>query len=800
MTRPGSTVPSSTVPSSTYRLQIRRQFPLATAADLTDYLVALGAQAIYLSPILQATSGSEHGYDITSHRQVDPERGGEQGRLTLAAAARRQGLQTVVDIVPNHMGVADPAQNLPWWQLLRDGPDSEYAAWFDVDWKAGNGRIKLPVLGDDAAADQLSVTDGELRYFEHRFPIADGSAEPGDSAADVHARQHYELISYRRADHEQNYRRFFAVTDLAGIRVEDKSVFDASHAEILRWVAAGDVQGIRIDHPDGLADPAGYLERLAAAAPDSWILVEKITEPGELLPESWPVAGTTGYDALAEVNNLLYDPAAEVEVSRRYAELTGDRRDWAEHFDQGKRMVADTILHAELLRICRGVRAAAPELAASGADDEQVVAALTELAVAFGVYRSYQPVGAEYLDEAAALARLRRPELAGVIAELLPLLAGRQAGEPGREVSVRFEQATGAIMAKGVEDTAYYRYNRAIGLNEVGGDPGGYGSTPQRFHAAQLRRQQLLPESMTTLSTHDTKRSEDVRARLAVLPELGERWYGTAERLLAAAPVPSRAFGYLLWQSFAGAGWIERDRMHAYAEKATREAAEGTGWRDPDPAFEAVVHQAVDRAYDDPRVHRLLDELITEITPYGWSNSLSQKLVQLAMPGVPDVYQGSELYDYSLVDPDNRRPVDFELRRQLLTDLDAGTGSTNATGPALEPAGAAKLWLTSRVLRERRENARRFSSYTPLAVTGLAAEHAVAFDRGGAVAVATRLPVGLRQRGGWQDSELALGPGHYLDQLTGRRYQGEVRMAELLRHYPVAFLTETSTRGLNPQV
>ncbi|MBV9821265.1 MAG: malto-oligosyltrehalose synthase, partial [Actinobacteria bacterium] len=539
--------PRGSVPSATYRLQIRRQFPLSAAAELADYLVALGAQAFYLSPLLQATVGSDHGYDIADHRRVDPDRGGEEGRQQLAEAARAAGLLTVVDIVPNHMGVADAAQNQAWWQLLREGEGSPYAAWFDVDWRAGDGRIRLPVLGDSAGDDDLTVdlAANELRYYEHRYPLAEGSAAPGDSAAEVHARQHYELVSYRRADTEQNYRRFFAVTDLAGIRVEDPSVFDASHAELLRWVREGDVQGIRIDHPDGLADPAGYLRRLAEAAPGCWITVEKITEPGELLPPEWPVAGTTGYDALAEVNNLLYDPAAEAEVSRRYAELTGDERSWAEHFEQGKRMIAETILHAELLRICRAVRAVAPDLSASDGD---VVAALAELAVAFPVYRSYQPVGAERLTEAAELARSRRPELESAIDELLPLLAAGP-GEPAREVTVRFEQATGAIMAKGVEDTAYYRYNRAIGLNEVGGDPGGFGSTPADFHAAQRRRQELQPESMTSLSTHDTKRSEDVRARLAVLPELGERWYATAEQLLAAAPIPNRAFGYLLWQT-----------------------------------------------------------------------------------------------------------------------------------------------------------------------------------------------------------------------------------------------------------
>jgi (1->4)-alpha-D-glucan 1-alpha-D-glucosylmutase len=290
---------------------------------------------------------------------------------------------------------------------------------------------------------------------------------------------------------------------------------------------------------------------------------------------------------------------------------------------------------------------------------------------------------------------------------------------------------------------------------------------------------------MTTLSTHDTKRSEDVRARLAVLPELGERWYSAAAELLKLAPVPNPAFGYLLWQSFVGAGWIERQRMHDYAEKAMREAAEGTGWRDSNADFEAAVHAAVDRAYDDADLHALLDGLIEEVTPYGWSNSLSQKLVQLCLPGIPDVYQGTELFDYSLVDPDNRRPVDFAARRSLL----AAMGSLNE-GPALDASGAAKLWLTTRVLHRRRAAA--FDRYTPLLAAGTAAEHAVAFDRGGAIAVGTRLPVGLERLGGWQDTVLALPSGSYSDELSGRQHSGEVRLAELLSRYPVALLSADS--------
>jgi len=364
--------------------------------------------------------------------------------------------------------------------------------------------------------------------------------------------------------------------------------------------------------------------------------------------------------------------------------------------------------------------------------------------------------------------------LAGTITEILPLLAGGDI-----EATVRFEQATGAIMAKGVEDTAYYRYNRAIGLNEVGGDPGRFGSTVAQFHAAQQHRQQHWPESMTTLSTHDTKRSEDVRARLAVLPELGDRWYATAAELLDRVPIDDRAFGYLLWQTFAGAGWIGRDRMHSYAEKAMREAAEGTGWRDPNQGFEAGVHAAVDRAYDDPAVHRLLDELISEITPYGWRNSLSQKLLQLTMPGVPDVYQGTELFDFSLVDPDNRRPVDFALRRQLLAETE---------NPPLDSSGAAKLWLVRQALTVRRDRPQLLTGYQPMLADGPAAEHLVAFDRGGLVTLATRLPLTLHKAGGWLTSALSLPAGEYRDLLTGRRHTGRLPVAALLESYPVALL------------
>jgi (1->4)-alpha-D-glucan 1-alpha-D-glucosylmutase len=760
------------VPTSTYRLQVRAGFDLHAVADLSDYLATLGVGALYLSPLLPSAKGSDHGYDVIAFDRVDPARGGLDGWTRTLAAARARGLGLVVDIVPNHTGVAVPADNVAWWDVLKLGRDSAYASWFDIDWSYG--RILLPVLGDDFAPSQLTVDGGELHYCadpqaplaEHRFPIAPGTGDTG-TAAEVHGRQHYELVNYRRADTEQNYRRFFAVTALAGLRVEDPAVFAATHEQIGRWARQDGVDGIRVDHPDGLVDPRGYLEQLRElTGPGTWITVEKILEPGERLPADWPVAGTTGYDALAEVSGLFVDPVAEPAFELAYRELTGDTLSYPEHVAAGKRSAATTILRAEVNRLARLV----PEL-------PEAAAALTELLVAFPVYRSYVPEGAEQLAAAIETARRARPDLA----ETIGRLAGRLA-DPADGLCARVQQTSRALMAKGVEDTAYYRCTRFIALNEVGGDPASFGSDVHRFHEAQLRRQQSAPGSMTTLATHDTKRGEDVRARLAVLSELPAEWAALVRLLMREAPLTDRPFGYLLWQTFAGAGLIERERMHAYAEKAMREAATSTTWLDPDAGFEASVHAVIERAYDDPAVHDPLAGFIARIRPYGWSNSLAQKLVQLTMPGVPDVYQGTAYWEDSLVDPDNRRPVDFDAARAALDRLDA-----DVHAPPIDASGDAKLWVLSRTLRLRRDWPDLFTGYRPVAVSGTAAGHAVAFDRGGAITVATRLPVGLERDGGWQDTVIDLA-GQATDVISGVRHRGEVALAELLADYPVALL------------
>ncbi|MFJ6198919.1 malto-oligosyltrehalose synthase [Micromonospora sp. NPDC092111] len=768
--RPDSTAAPTTRVGSTYRVQVRPGFDLDRTADLADWLTDLGVSHLYSAPLLTAAPGSAHGYDVVDHRAVNPELGGEAGRQRLVRALRAAGLGLVVDIVPNHAGVAQPAVNPAWWDVLRRGRDSAHADWFDIDWD--RGRLLLPVLADSPdAPDDLTVVDGELRYHEHRFPIADGTA--GGSPREVHDRQHYELVSWRRGDAELTYRRFFAVSDLAGLRVEDPAVFTATHAEILRWVAAGEVDGIRVDHPDGLRDPAAYLARLRAAAPHAWLVVEKILAYGEELPD-WPVQGTTGYEALAAVCGLFVDPAAESDFTALDARLTGGHTSWPDLTHATRYEAATRLLAAELNRLA----ALAPDL-----DPAATRAALAELAACFPVYRGYPPQGARHLAAARAEAGRRRPDLTTTLDAVTALLR-----QPEHELAQRFPQLTGAVMAKGVEDTGYYGWTRFVALNEVGGSPAQFGVPPAEFHRFATARQVRWPAGMTTLATHDTKRGEDVRARLAVLAELPARWAGQVADWMSRAPLADPAFAHLLWQTTVGAWPIERERLHGYVEKAAREASRSTSWADPDPAFEHALHALVDRMYDDPELRASITAFAAAITPAGWSNSLGQKLVQLAMPGVPDTYQGTELWDNSLVDPDNRRPVDFAVRRELLARLDGGWR------PEVAADGAAKLLVVSRTLRLRRDHPELFTGYRPVAAHGPAGAHAVAFDRGGAVAVATRLPVRLARDGGWRGTTLSIPGNSVTDLFTGRVYSGsELPIHDLLSTYPVALLAPTDS-------
>lgn len=784
--------PTAAAPTSTYRLQLRPGFTLEDAAGLLDHLDALGVGALYLSPVLTAAPGSEHGYDVVDPTAVAPALGGDAARAALAAKAHEAGLGVVVDIVPNHLSVDRPDANVWWWDVLAHGRASAFARCFDIDFDAG--PLLVPVLADDgdggaAALDDLVVADGCLAYHDRRYPLAPGTHAPGDTPARVHERQHYRLVSWRRGDAELTYRRFFDVDGLAAVRVEDPGVFDATHAEILRWAELGQLDGLRVDHVDGLSDPGGYLRRLAERF-GGWIVVEKILAPGERLPPSWPVAGTTGYDALREVGGVFVDPAGEADFTdlarEKGVEVDVDALD-----AEARHHAAADLLRAEVRRIAALLppgEEGAGDVRAAGRREEAVLALLC----AFDVYRSYLPEGRADWVRAVDAAAGRRPDLARELEAL-----DRQVREdPRGEAARRVQQTSGMVVAMGTENTAFYRGTRFAALNEVGGDPARFAVAPAEFHARAAEREAARPHTMTALSTHDTKRSEDVRARLAALSETAPSFTGAVRRWSARCPLPEPALDLLGWQTLVGAWPIGEERLGAYLLKAAREARLGTSWTAPDTDFEEWVRAWPSRVLGDPALRREVAAAVESVRGAGWSNSLGQKAVQLMGPGVPDVYQGTELWDLSLVDPDNRRPVDHAARAALLARIEDGWL------PPVDATGAAKLHLVRTCLRLRREL--RPAGYLPLTASGASARHALAFARrsqGAAhpdvAVVATRLPLGLAGAGGWGSTVLALpsGPGVWTDRLTGRalapdRVDGLTapRLGALLDRYPVAVL------------
>ncbi|GAA3235357.1 malto-oligosyltrehalose synthase [Actinocorallia longicatena] len=656
----------SEAPSATYRLQLTPSFGFAAAAAIAPYLADLGVSHVYLSPILQAVPGSEHGYDVADHAAVDADRGGEDGYRAMVAEFRAHGLGVVVDIVPNHMAF----QSAMAADVAEHGWESPYAHWFD--WEG----------------DRLVV--------------------PGQGVP--------------------NYRRFFDISGLIGLRQEDERVFEATHALLFRLAAEGLIDGLRIDHVDGLADPGAYLEQLRSRF-DGWIVVEKILTGDEALPEGWP--GTTGYETAVAVDGLFTDPLAEATFTTLYTELTGGPADFAEVAAEGKRHVIERGLAPEVDRLHRMIRELLPQ-----GDPDELRTLLVGSLVEFPAYRSYD-----------------------------------QAQEVGwREFGTRFQQTTSALTARGLEDTAFYRWSRLTSRNEVGGEPARFSVDPEAFHRDCNTR---FGAGMTTLSTHDTKRQEDVRARLAVLTELPGEWEEFVRARCDGISPADRDLDYLMWQTLVGAWPLDAPRLTGYLTKAMREAKAHTDWIDTDEAYEKAVLERARKALADEGVPRFAASL----APYERSNVLSQKLIQLTMPGVPDLYQGCELTGYSLVDPDNRRAVDYDRRRALLAGLDGGAPPRDLD--------TEKLLVTSRALRLRRENPGWSTSFhVPLTAEGPAADHVVAFRRGDAVTVATRLPAGLARTGGWHDTVLPLS-GRWRDVLTGRPH-GPLK--DLLATYPVALL------------
>lgn len=751
------TVPVSPV-VATYRLQMRSDgMTFDDAAALLPYLDDLGVSHLYLSPVLTAVTGSTHGYDVTDPTAISAGLGGPEAFARLSAAARARGMGLVIDIVPNHVGVEQPEQNPWWWDVLTYGRDSRFARYFDIDWDLDpDGRIVLPVLGSDSDVDDLTVDGDVLRLGDRSWPVRPGTG--AGTAAEVYARQAYRLTGWQSGS--CGYRRFFSITSLAAVRQEDLDVFDASHAEIARWFRNGLVDGLRVDHIDGLTDPAGYLVRLRElAGDDAWIVAEKILAADEPLDPSLPIAGTTGYDALREIGGLFVDPDGAATLTELARETRSDAGEL-------KIKVATETLASELARLHRAI------VRAAGADDPALPTAIAQLVSHIGLYRTDYPVLATALPEAINETVGAAPELASPLQ--LVVTAIEQA-----EPAARLQQLCGATTAKAIEDTLFYRDARLVSLNEVGGTPERFGMSTAEFHQRAIARARDWPTTMVTLSTHDTKRGEDVRARITALSQCAEQWVQRVRRWNTVCVPPDEGTGLFLWQNIIGvwpvAGDVDdavRARLHLYAEKAIREAELHTDWEQPDREFEDAVRDWIDALIDGP-IAGEVTTFIAQLDEAARCDAVAQKLLALTVPGVPDIYQGTELFDDSLVDPDNRRPVDFALRQRELDTLN-------------QP----KIRVVAAALRSRRERPATYLSgeYTPVTADGPAADHVIAFQRGTDVLVVVPRWTLKLDESDCAETTLALPAGEWTDRLTGRTWSGTVTADALFAELPGVLL------------
>lgn len=815
------------VPVSTYRLQLTPDFTFAHAEANLDYFAKLGVDHLYLSPILTAAPGSTHFYDVVDHSRIAESLGGEAGLRRLSWAAGERGIGLIADLVPNHMAVPTPAyHNRALWSVLAEGENSAYQHWFDVDWASGD-PVLMPVLGQRIgtvlAAGELTVDSmvvpgfedaGEvpvLRYWDHVFPIRAGTENlPVESLVE---QQHYRLAYWRVANEELNYRRFFDVGSLVAVRVEDPDVFDHTHRVIVDLVRDGTLNGLRIDHPDGLADPAGYLARLAEATDGAWVVVEKILEDEERLPTSWRTAGTTGYDASWRIGAVLRDPAGASGLAGTLHRLTGDAMgSLGTMIDAAKREIVKETLPSEVHRLTTiAHRICTTDVRLRDHTWRALNDSVRTLLVTFDRYRSYvvvgrqpRPMSLDAIAHAAERAReLLDPERHETLDVLVDLLRGSEVGSAGKredalrsEFVTRFQQACGAVMAKGVEDTAYYRWTHLLALCEVGSPAERFAMPTASLHAWAAEHQQAYPHAMTCLTTHDTKRSEDVRARLGVLSEDAQGWDELVTRLQRITELqrPAELDGRmenLWWQTLVGTsdeeGLMEWDRLEGYLTKAMREAKTHTTWVSVNEAYETQVLWFAQSSHADPEVQEAVGAWHVAHAEATRAAVLSQKLIQLTLPGVPDVYQGTEAVAASLVDPDNRRPADFDALAEQLR---------RATGRARpRTISDQKMRVTARTLQARRTFRGAVlgesSGYVPLPASS---DHAVVFartqdDTPRLITVATRAGFELGRLGGWAEHTVHLPPGRWRDVFTGQTYgEGATRLADVLRIMPVALL------------
>ena len=781
------------IPRATVRLQFHRGFTFADAEALVPYFARLGVSHLYASPIAVARPGSMHGYDVIDPTTVNPELGGEAALRSLAAVLAAAGMGLIADIVPNHMA-ADPA-NAWWADVLRHGRASRYACFFDIDWQA-DPKVVLPILGkpleETLAAGEIDVGREELRYFSHRLPLAPG--EPA-SLRDVLERQHYRLAWWRTAGDCINWRRFFDINELVSLRMDEPAAFDAVHALPLRLCAEGLLDGLRVDHVDGLADPAAYCRTLRQRlGKDAYLVVEKILLRGETLPSDWNCDGTTGYDFMNDVSALQHDAAGEACLAEAWASLSGRPADFAPEEQAARREVVARSFSAQL-------EACAAALPRGEIPLPTLRRVLTELLAHFPVYRTY---GADSAVLQRAAEGARKSCLATDRWAVDPVLR-RLATPPGNaRALVRFQQLSAPVAAKAVEDTAFYRYGRLLSRNDVGFDVETFASDATAFHARIALRAAGHPQAMLATATHDHKRGEDVRARLAVLSSMAREWAALQARWIgASAPLRSAGAPYagdiaLLLQTIVGAWPLDLDagdgaarmafaeRLVAWQQKALREAKLFSDWAAVDETYEGAERRFTLALIGEAALPDLLQEiaaLVRRIAPAGAVNGLVQCLLRLTVPGVPDLYQGTEFWDFSLVDPDNRRPVDFSARAAALGDADL---------PALAAEwrnGRIKQALIAELLALRRRVPGLFAegSYEPVPVEGRAAQSMIAFVRRHGehwlLVAAPRLPLDLLQG----DDGIALAP-HILKD-TALRLDGRVTLDRLCPALPFALST-----------
>jgi (1->4)-alpha-D-glucan 1-alpha-D-glucosylmutase len=805
------TTASGRVRIASYRIQLTPSFGFAETIGILDHLGRLGISHLYLSPVAEAVPGSLHGYDVVDHTRVRAEFGGLDGLMALLDSAHGRDLGVVIDHVPNHMAVAEAHLNERWWELLRDGRSSPADRWFDVDWDATDGQVIVPKLGapvDRVLADgDLTIGEGdhgpELRYGPLRFPLAEGTAHL--DVAEAVQRQHYRLQWWR--DPARNVRRFFTIDDLVAIRAEEPTVAEVIDTIPARLAEHPAFAGVRVDHVDGLTQPEAYLDGLRRRiGPDRWLVVEKILAVGETLPPSWPVDGTTGYEHIRVTDHTLLDPSAEPPLTGLWTDLTDDERTFAEVEDAARREVLDEGLRPDLDRLVRLVAARVDEpWAPDGIRD-----AVVELTIGLHRYRTYLP------DDAASVAELQlaheraataRPDLSDDLGRLADLIRSDET------VAARWQQLTSPAMAKGAEDRAFYRYLRLAALCEVGGAPGQFALPVAEFHEHQRQVQALMSSTMLAGTTHDTKRSEGVRARALALAEIAQDWAAVVRAWFAEHHAVVRDGGLdaattLLALETAVTAWpIDADRLTEYLVKSAREADDHTSWTDPDTAYEAALArlaQVVTGQLPDEDLASV-EATLTEATPDagltgiaerlvrpGWARSLAALTVRLTAPGVPDLYQGTVAFTYSLVDPDNRVEPDWDERRALVEQAAALDGPAAWTGDDVE---AAKAVVITRLLALRRRLPTPFGAdadYLAVAAAGSRADGLLTFARGDADGPRIVTVVATRDVADWADTTIGLPAGAWRNVLEDDAQVvaggASTRVTWWLDHFPVAVL------------